>query len=104
MDEGLAIYENMWEASDLDHSIDMSKGFWVVLLLRDVSSSQEKSVDLLGTLNIYFLPDQAWVDDRILSTNMQLVEIEAQDLYHFSEWKEHIRADVGQIKAADISV
>ena len=33
MDEDFTIYEKMWEASALDHSIDMPQAFWVGLFL-----------------------------------------------------------------------
>ena len=50
MDEGLTIYGNMWEASALDHSIDMPQAFWVGLFLEEINRSQENALDLLGTL------------------------------------------------------
>ena len=50
MYEGLTIYENMWEASALDHSIDMPQVFRVGLFLKAIRKTQEKAVDLLGTL------------------------------------------------------
>ena len=50
MYEGLTIYENMWEASASDHSINMPQVFRVGLLLKSIRKTQEKVVDLLGTL------------------------------------------------------
>ena len=70
MDEGLTIYKNMWEAYDLDHSIDISQAFCVGLFLGDISSRKEKGVDLLGTLCRDVLVDRARVDASILYTNL----------------------------------
>ena len=42
MDGFLTIYENMWEASASDHSIDMPQAFWVELFLKAISTRQEK--------------------------------------------------------------
>ena len=52
----------------------MHQAFRVGLLLEleAISRRQEKAVDLLETLCRAVLADQAWVDDRILSTNLQL--------------------------------
>ena len=50
MDEGLTIYEKMWDASALDHSIDTPQAFWVGLFLKAIRSRQEKAVELLGNL------------------------------------------------------
>ena len=44
------------------------------------------------------------MDESILSTKLRLANIEAQVASHFPEWKEHVRATVGQIKVADTSV
>ena len=85
MDEGLTIYEKMWGASALDHSIDMNQAFWVGWLLKAISRRQEKAVDLWGTLCRDVSSDQVWVDESILYTNLQLAEIEAQDVSHFPE-------------------
>ena len=37
MDESLTIYENMWEGSALDQSIDMHQAFGVRLFLKSIS-------------------------------------------------------------------
>ena len=59
-------------------------------------------MDLLGNLCRYVLADRVWVDEGIISTNMRLTDIEAQDVSRFPEWKEHARADVGKIKVGEI--
>ena len=61
-------------------------------------------MDLLGNMCRYVSADRVWVDEGIISTNMRLTDIEAQDVSRFPEWKEHVRAAVGQINVADISV
>ena len=61
MDEGFTIYENMWEASASDHSIDMPQAFRVELFLKAISMRQENSVDVLGTLCRDVSEDQVWV-------------------------------------------
>ena len=38
------------------------------------------------------------------STNLRLADIEVQGVSQFTEWKEHVQADVGQLKAAAITV
>ena len=38
------------------------------------------------------------------SANLRIADIDAQGVYHVPEWKEHVRAAVGQVKAAEISV
>ena len=58
----------------------------------------------MGNLCRDVLADQVWVDKIILSTNLRLADIEAQGVFHFPEWKEHVQAAVGQIKMAEISV
>ena len=94
-DEGLVTNEKVWEASDLDHSINMPHSFWLVLSLE---------MELLGTLCGYVSADQMWVEDSIHSTNLYLADIEAQGVYHFPECKEHVQAAAIQEKAAEISV
>ena len=59
MYEGLIIYENIWEASDLYQSINMPQAFWMVLFLKAISRRQEKAVDLLENLYRDVLADQA---------------------------------------------
>ena len=49
-DEVLDTYEKVWEASALAHSIDMPYSFWVGSFLEAIIRSQEKVVELLGTL------------------------------------------------------
>ena len=49
-DEGLETCENLWEASALDHSVDMPYSFWVGLFLDTISRRHEKAVELLGKL------------------------------------------------------
>ena len=83
MDEGLTKYEKMWEASSLDHSIDMPQAFRVELFLKAVIRRQEKAVNLLVNLCRDVLAYWAWVDEIILSTNLQLADIEAQGVSHF---------------------
>ena len=83
MDECLTIYKNMWEASASDHSIDTLQAFQVGLFLNDISSRQEKTAELLGNLCRDVLSDLAWVYERILYTNLQLADIEAQGVSHF---------------------
>ena len=48
--------------------------------------------------------DWTWLKESIHSTNLWLADIDAQGVYHFPEWNEHFRADVGQVKTAEISV
>jgi len=55
-------------------------------------------VELLRTLCGDVSDNLVWVDESIHSTKLRLANIEAQDVSHFSEWKEHVRADVGQLK------
>ena len=61
-------------------------------------------VELLGGLCRNVSADRLWVDESILSTNLWLADIEVQGVSHFPEWKEHVRATVGQINVAEISV
>ena len=79
----MTIYEKMVEASDLDHSIDMPQVFWVGSFLKAISRRKENAAGLLGDLCSNLLADWAWVDESILSTRLQLVDIEAQDMSHF---------------------
>ena len=74
------------------------------LFLKAVSRSQEKAMDLLGTLCRDFLLYRVWVDESILSTNLRLADIESQVVSHFPEFKEHVQADVVQIKVTEMSV
>ena len=104
MHEGLTIYENMWEASALDHPIDTSQEFRVRLFLNDISRRQEKTVKLLETLCRYVLAHQALVNEIIISTKLWLADIEKKGMSHFTESKEHVQAAVRQIKAEEISV
>ena len=67
----------------MDHSIDITQAFWVGLFPKSISRSQEKAVELLGTLCRDVLVYCAWVDEIILSTSMPLSDIEAQGVYHF---------------------
>ena len=94
----------MWEASALYQYIDMPQAFRVGLFLKAISRRQEKEVNLLGTLCRGASEDRVWVDESILSTNLRLANIEAQGVSHFPEWKEHIRAAVGQINMAETPV
>ena len=55
-------------------------------------------MDLLVTLCRDVSADQGWVDDIILSTNLQLANIEMHGASHFTECKYHVREDVVQIK------
>ena len=50
MDEGLVIYEKVWEASASAHSIGMPQYFRVGLFLDTTIRKQEKAVELLGML------------------------------------------------------
>ena len=104
MNEGFTIYEKMLQASASDHSIGVPQAFWVGLFFKAIISRQQKEVELLGDLCRYFLENWAQVDERILSTNLRLADIEAQGVSHFPEWKQHVWAAVGQIKVAEISV
>ena len=79
--EVLTIYKNMWEASASDHSIDMPQAFRVGLFLKAVRRRQEKVVELLGNLCRDVSADWAWADERILSTNLRLADIDAQGVY-----------------------
>ena len=74
------------------------------LFLEAIIRRQEKAVELLGTLCGDVLEYHKWVDESIQSTNMRLADIEVQGMSHFPEWTEHVRASVGQVKAAEISV
>ena len=104
MDESLNIYEKMWEASALNHSVDMPEAFRVGLFLKAISRRQKKAVELLGTLCRAVSVGWAWVVDSILSTNLRLADIEAQGVSCFLECKEHVRTAVEQIQVAEISV
>ena len=75
-DEGLAIYEKVWDSSALAHSINMPHSFRVGLFLEAISRSQEKAVELLGMLCEDVSEDQKWVEESIHSTNMRLANIE----------------------------
>ena len=99
MHEGLTIYENMWEASALDHPIDTYQDFRVRLLLNDTSRRQEKAVNLLENICRYVLAHQALVNEIIISTKLWLADIEKKGMSHFTESKEHVQAAVRQIKA-----
>ena len=44
------------------------------------------------------------MEEYIHSTNLRLVDIEAQGVSHFPEWKDHSQAAVRQVKTAEISV
>ena len=44
------------------------------------------------------------MDESIKYTNLRLVYIKAQGVYHFSEWKENAQVYVGQINAVEISI
>ena len=61
-------------------------------------------MDLLGDLCRDVSAYQVWLNESILSTNLRLSDIEAQGLSHFTEWKDHVQAAVGQIKVTDMSV
>ena len=74
-DEGLEIYENVWEASALAHSIDTIHSFWAGLLLEAIIRRQEKLVEILGILCWEFFSDRTWVEDSIHSTNLWIVDI-----------------------------
>ena len=82
----------------------MPQTYRVGLFLKAIIRRQEKAVDLLGNLCRDVLADRVWVDESILSTNLRLSDIEAQGLSHFTEWKDHVQAAVGQIKVTDMSV
>ena len=88
--EDLATYEKMWEASALAHLINTPQPFWVGLFLEVISRSQDKAVELLGTLRGDVSADWTWVDNSIHTTNLRLEDIEAQGMYHFPLFKEHI--------------
>ena len=49
------------------HYIDMPQDFWVGLFLDSIIRSQDKAVELLGTMCRDVPVDQAWVDEIILS-------------------------------------
>ena len=87
MDEGLTIYENIWEASASDHSINMNHAFHVGLFLKYTRRRQDKAVELWGNLCRDVLADQVRVDEKILYTNLRLADIEAQGVSHFPERK-----------------
>ena len=70
IDEGLIIYEMIWEFSALDHSINMPQAFWMGLSFKVTSRSQENLVDLLWNLCRDVLADWPWVDERVLYTNL----------------------------------
>ena len=44
------------------------------------------------------------MEESIHSTNLRLTEIEAQGVFHFPKWREHIWATMEQVKEAAISV
>ena len=94
----------MWEDSALDHLIDILHSFQVGLFPKAISRSQEKSVELLGTLCRNVLDDRTWVEESINSINLQLVAIEAQGVAHFIEWREHVWAAVRKVNATEIYV
>ena len=56
----------------------MPQTYRVGLFLKAIIRRQEKAVDLLGNLCRDVLADRVWVDESILSTNLQLAEIETQ--------------------------
>ena len=49
------------------HYIDMPQDFWVGLFFDSIIRSQDKAVELLGTMCRDVPVDQAWVDEIILS-------------------------------------
>ena len=105
--EGLVIYEYLCQAYVWYHYIDTSHSFWVGLFIEATRRRQENMVYLFGTLRGDILEDWTWVEDIIYSTNLliaDIADIEAQGVSKFSEWKEHVQAAVGQVKAAEISV
>ena len=104
MDKGLTNYEKMWGGSVLYHSIKMPQEFRVGSFLKAISRRQKRSVDLLGNLCRYFSSDWACLDESSISTNTQLADIEAQVMFHFPKWKEHLHADVEHIKVEEMSV
>ena len=44
------------------------------------------------------------MEDTIHFINIRLVDIEEQGVFHFTRWKEHDQAAVGQVNVEDISV
>ena len=72
----LTMYEEMWEASAFNHSIDMPQAFWVGLIPKAISRKQEKAVEIFGNLCRDFSADRSWVYESILSTNLRLGDIE----------------------------
>ena len=97
-------YEKLWGALALPHRIDIPHSFRVGLFLDAIIRRQEKELEILGMLYGDVLEDRTLVEDSIHSANLRLADIEAQGVYHFTEWKDYIQAAVGQVKAAEISV
>ena len=83
-DEGSATYENVWEASALDQSIDTPHFFLVGLFLEAIIRRKEKAVELLETLCGNVSTDWVWAEESIESKNLLLADIEAQDVSRFS--------------------
>ena len=69
----------------MDCSVNVPHAFRVGLFLEAIIRRQGKAVELLGNLCGDVLTDWMLVEDSIHSTNLRLVGIEAEFVYHFLE-------------------
>ena len=85
------MYEKLWGDSDSQISISMPQMFRVGYFLKYLSLRQDRAVELLKNLCADVAADRTWDDKGLRTTNLRTVELEAQGLENFPEWKENLR-------------
>ena len=96
-EDGIEVYEKVWGASASKISNAMTQTFRVGSFLESLILRQDRAVELLQNLCADVATDRTWDDKGLRTTNLRVVELEAQGLENFPEWREKLRVALEQV-------
>ena len=103
-EDGIEVYEKVWGASASKNSNSTTQTFRVGSFLESLILRQDRAVELLQNLCADVATDMTWDDKGLHTTNLRVVELEAQGLENFPEWRGKLRLALDQVGWAEAAV
>ena len=89
-EDRLEVHDKVWEDLASKISIAITQTFRVGALLESFSLRQDRAADLFQKLCANMDAGRTWDDKGIPTTNLHVVDLEAQELEKIPEWREKL--------------